>query len=108
MDIFFSNHFLNVIRYGCFTQLSFSIAYVTQGRIQDFKLGGRAHLKKLRSGGRRENSWGISCEKSRFYAKKIIFFPILGGRGPGAPPRIRPCDNYRTTEIYIYISIYAK
>ena len=58
--------------------------------------------------------WGISCEKSRFYAKKIIFFPIaeggtkifgvfrvknhdftpknhiffpiLGGRAPGAPP----------------------
>jgi hypothetical protein len=38
--------------------------------------------------GRRENIWGISCEKSRFYAKKILFFPILGGRGgaPGAPP----------------------
>jgi hypothetical protein len=28
-------------------------------------------------GGRRENCWGISCEKSRFYAKKIIFFPIF-------------------------------
>jgi hypothetical protein len=68
-----------------------------QGRIQDFKLGG-AHLKKLRQieeganilgvfrvnnhyftpknhsfynyGGRREKCWGISCEKSRFYAKK--------------------------------------
>ena len=77
-----------------------------QGRIQDFKLGGGAHLKKLgraeggakicgvfrvknhdftpkksyfsnfRGGAR--NFWGISCEKSRFYAKKIIFFPILG------------------------------
>ena len=71
----------------------------SQGRIQDFKLGG-AHLKKLRRaeggakivgvfrvknhdftpknlifsncGGRRENFWGISCEKSRFYAKKWI------------------------------------
>jgi hypothetical protein len=65
-----------------------------QGRIQDFKLGG-AYLKKLRRArtflgyfvwkitilrqkiifffncrGRRENFWGISCEKSRFYAKK--------------------------------------
>ena len=68
--------------------------------------GGGAHLKKLRRaeeganilgvfhvknhyftpknhsfynyGGRRENFWGISCEKSRFYAKKTIFFPILG------------------------------
>jgi hypothetical protein len=76
-----------------------------QERIQDFKLGGGAHLS--------ENCWGISCEKSRFYAKKsyffqlrreaqyflgyfvwkitilrqkIIFFPILGGRALGAPP----------------------
>jgi hypothetical protein len=75
--------------------------YHTQGRIQDFKLGG-AHLKKLRRAegganifgvfrvknhdftpknhifsnceGRRENVWGISCEKSRFYAKKSYFF----------------------------------
>ena len=39
-------------------------------------------------GGRRENFWGISCEKSRFYPQKIIFFPILGGggRAEGAPP----------------------
>jgi hypothetical protein len=72
-----------------------------QGRIQDFKLGG-AHLKQLRRaeggakifgvfrvknhdftpknqifsncGGRRENVWGISCEKSWFYAKKSYFF----------------------------------
>jgi hypothetical protein len=73
-----------------------------QGRIQDFKLGGRgAHLKKLRrveggakifwvfrvknqdftpknhifsnSGGRRENFLGISCEKSRFYTKCFYF-----------------------------------
>ena len=73
-----------------------------QGRIQDFKLGGGAHLKKLRraEGGaknfgvfrmknydftpknhifsnceeRRENFWGNSCEKSRFYAEKSYFF----------------------------------
>ena len=72
-----------------------------QGRIHDFKLGGR-RLKKMRRaeggakifgvfrvknhnftpknhifsncGGRRENCWGISCEKSRFYAKKSYFF----------------------------------
>ena len=36
-----------------------------QGRFQDFKLGGA--LKRIApSGGRRENFWGISCEKSRF------------------------------------------
>jgi hypothetical protein len=86
-----------------------------QGRIQDFKLGG-AHLKKLRRaeeganilgvfrvknhyftpknhsfynyGGGRENFWGISCEKSRFYAKKTYFFPILGGTRPLDPPLI--------------------
>ena len=68
-------------------------------------------VKKIApSGGRREIFWGISCEKSRFYAKKlycfqlrrearkflgyfvweitilrhkIIFFPILGGGGGG-------------------------
>jgi hypothetical protein len=50
--------------------------------------GGFAHLKKIApSGGRRENCWVISCEKSRFYAKKIIFVPILRGEGAsGAPP----------------------
>ena len=68
--------------------------YIHQGRIHDFKLGGA--LKKIApSGGEREHFWGISCEKSRFYAKKIIFFPILGGRAPGAtpppPPWIHPC-----------------
>jgi hypothetical protein len=47
-----------------------------QGRIQDFKLRG-AHLNKIApSGGRRENFWSISCEKSRFYAKKSYFFQL--------------------------------
>jgi hypothetical protein len=48
---------------------------IYQGRIQDFKLGGRGALKKIApSGGRRENIWGISCDNSRFYAKKSYFF----------------------------------
>jgi hypothetical protein len=29
--------------------------------------------------GKRENCWGISCEKSRFYAKKSYFFPNAEG-----------------------------
>ena len=45
-----------------------------QGRIQDFKLGGGALKKITPSGGRRENFWGISCEKSRFYANKSYSF----------------------------------
>ena len=27
-------------------------------------------------GGRRENFWGISCEKSRFYAQKSYFYQL--------------------------------
>jgi hypothetical protein len=52
-----------------------------QGRIQDFKLGGGGGLKKIGPcGGRRENCWGISCEKSRFFAKKNHIFSNCGGR----------------------------
>ena len=41
----------------------------------------RGGLKQIApSGGRRENCWGISCEKSRFY----------GGGAPGGTPWIRP------------------
>ena len=54
-----------------------------QGRIQDFKLGGGGGgggggaLKKIApSGGRREIFWSISCEKSRFYAKKLYCFQL--------------------------------
>jgi hypothetical protein len=43
------------------------------GRIHDFKLGGDALKKIAPSGGRRENSGGISCENSRFYAKKADY-----------------------------------
>ena len=53
--------------------MDMDIAVQQQGRIQDFKLGG-APKKIAPSGGRRENFWGISCEKSRFYAKKSYFF----------------------------------
>ena len=39
-----------------------------------FQVKGKAYLKKnAPSGGRRENFCGISCEKSRFYAKKSYF-----------------------------------
>jgi hypothetical protein len=58
-----------------------------QGRIQDFKLGGVALKKIAPSGGRHENVWGISCENSRFYAKKadyrISFLPCIYLYGNG-------------------------
>ena len=97
----------------CPANTDFIVLVGHEGRIQDFKLEG-AHLKKLHRaeggakivgvirvknhdftpknhifsncGGRRENFWGISCEKSRFHANKIIFFPILGGAPPPPPP----------------------
>ena len=49
--------------------------------------------------GGRENCWGISCEKSRFYAKKSYFFPILGGGGLCATPWIRP---WSPTHVDVY------
>ena len=40
-----------------------------------FKVRGGGTLKKMAtSGGRRQHFWGISCEKSRFYATKSYFF----------------------------------
>ena len=74
----------------------------SQERIQDFKLGGGALKKIAPSGGRREHFWGISCEKSRFYAKKSYFFSILGR----PPPWIRPACIRIFTEIYVLRLIY--
>ena len=55
--------------------IQFTFSVTMQGWIQDFKLGGGGALKKIApSGGKRENFWGILCEKSRFYVKKINFF----------------------------------
>ena len=65
---------------------------------------GRAHLKKIASsGGRREIFWCISCEKSRFYAKKSYFFQFQGGARAGCapPPWIRPCERYKFTYLLV-------
>ena len=46
--------------------------------------GGGGALKKIAwSGGRREKFWGISCEKTRFYAKKSYFLSNFRGGGGG-------------------------
>ena len=65
-----------------------------QGQIQDFKLG-RTHLKNC--AGRREarKMLGYFVWKITILRQKIIFFPILGGGAPGAPPGSAPalCDQ---------------
>ena len=48
--------------------------YKTSGADPGFQVRGGALKKIGPSEGRRENFWGISCEKSRFYAKKLYFF----------------------------------
>jgi hypothetical protein len=64
----------------------FSFCLQSAGADSGFQVRG-GHLKKIApSGGRREHFWGISCEKSRFYANKSYFFPILGPPPPLDPP----------------------
>ena len=88
--------------------------FIYQGRIQDFKLWGGAHLKKLRRaeggakifgvfrvknhdftpknhifpilGGAREIFGVFHVKNHDFTPKKIIFLPILGGARAGSPP----------------------
>ena len=60
-----------------------------------FQIRGGALKIIAPSGAMRENFGGISCEKSRFYAKKSYFFSILRGGTPDVPPPwIRPCGVY--------------
>ena len=42
-----------------------------------FQVRGDALKKIAPSGGMGQKFWGISCEKSRFYAKKSYFFQLL-------------------------------
>jgi hypothetical protein len=72
-----------------------------------FQVRGGALKKIAPSGGRREHFWGISCEKSRFYAKKSYFFPILrGARGPpplGSAPGFNVTFNWHHQHKMIFI-----
>ena len=62
----------------------------SQGRIQDFKLGG-AHLKKLRRAEAGANIFGVFRVKNDDFMPKNIFPNFKGRRMPGVPPWIRPC-----------------
>jgi hypothetical protein len=85
--------------------LFFTSENTLQGRIQDFKLGGGGALKKIApSEGMHENFWGISCEKSRFYAKKSYFFQLQGGARrvrPPPPGSVPAIDVVICTHFYI-------
>ena len=73
-----------------FTQMFIDNKGYDPGADPGFQVRG-AHLKKIApSRGRRENFWGISCEKSRFYAKKSYFSNIRGGDGCAPPPGSAP------------------
>ena len=50
-----------------------------QGRIQDFKLGGGAHLKKLRQAEGGAKIFGVFRVKNHDFTPKNHIFPILGG-----------------------------
>ena len=51
-----------------------------KGRIQDFKLGGGAHLKKLRRAVGGAKIFGVfRVKNSRLYTKKSYFFPNAEG-----------------------------
>jgi hypothetical protein len=48
-----------------------TIPWKNAGADPGFQVRGGGAFKKIApSGGRREHFWGISCENSRFYAKK--------------------------------------
>ena len=59
-----------------------------QGRIQDFKLGGGAHLKKLRRAEGGAKIFGVFRVKNHDFTPKNHIFPILGGGGGGGAREI--------------------
>ena len=66
--------------------------YIYQGRIQNFKLGGGAHLKKLRRAEGGAKILGVFRVKNHDYMpENHIFSNFRGGGGaPGAPPPLDP------------------
>jgi hypothetical protein len=83
-----SSSFLFVL--GCVNMIFVVTRWRFSGADLEFQVRGSALKKIAPSGGRCENFGGFWCEKLRFYAQKIIFFPILGGGGarPLDPPLV--------------------
>ena len=85
--IFMGSTFNNYISYKSLLFSNMLCSTPSQGRIQDFKLGG-THLKKLRRAERGTKIFGVFRVKNQDFMPKNLFFPILAG----APPTwIRPC-----------------
>jgi hypothetical protein len=77
-------------------------------RVKNHDFTSKNHISS-NCGERHENIWGISCEKSGFYAKKIIFFTILGGACAGCappPPPPPPPGSARATRLYFQLVDY--
>jgi hypothetical protein len=69
--IFGSNYSVGIFKYP--TNITDDYAGADPG----FQVRGGDALKKIAPSGKRcENFWGISCEKSRFYAKNSYFFQL--------------------------------
>jgi hypothetical protein len=69
-----------------FTYINYTFGVINRGGSRIYSKGGGALKKIAPSGGRREHVWGISCEKSRIYAKKNHIFSNFRGGGARAPP----------------------
>jgi hypothetical protein len=82
---------------------------ITQGRIQDFKLGG-AHLKKLRRAEGGAKTFGVFRVKNHDYTpKNHIFSNFRGGRAPGAappPPESAPVTIRNYTVMHFVVILY--
>ena len=76
-------------------------------RVKNHDFTPKDHIFPILGGGGPRNFLGISCEKSRFYAKKIIFYPILGGRAPGAPPPPGSAPAYAVKQSLIFVHIHS-
>ena len=71
-------------------KVDYQSSKVSRGGSRISSQGGRPLKKIVPSESRREHFWGISCEKSRFYAKKSYFFQFQeGGRAGCAPPNLK-------------------
>ena len=64
-----------------------------------FQIRGGALKKIAPSGGRRENFWGISSEKSRFYPQKNHIFSNFMGGARRVPPPLNPPLTVTTNPI---------